>query len=58
MLGIKAPPQLKFHPETKLLIGVGHIEELGTIDSVLLELRKAPKPQDSAQKKDGTPAKH
>ena len=51
LLGIKSPPQLKFHPETKLLIGVGEMEQLAMIDSVLQELRKAPlkprKPRDT-----------
>jgi len=61
LLGVKSPPQLKFHPETKLLIAVGHQEELVTIDMVLQELAKArpkaPKPESQASKQDGAPAK-
>jgi hypothetical protein len=57
LLGITSPPQLKFHPETKLLIGVGEMEQLATIDSVLQELRKAPKTREPARKKDGAPDK-
>jgi hypothetical protein len=44
LLGVKSPPELKFHPETKLLIAVGPQEELATIESVLQQLRKAPSP--------------
>jgi hypothetical protein len=55
LLGVKSPAQLKFHPETKLLIAVGPPEQLGTIDSVLSELRKAPK--DAPAKKDGDGSK-
>jgi hypothetical protein len=44
LLGVKSPPTLKFHPETKLLIAVGPPEHLKTIDSVLEELRKTLKP--------------
>jgi len=53
MLAVKSPPQLKFHPETKLLIAVGPPEELGMIDSVLKELRTAPQAPGSSRKKDG-----
>jgi hypothetical protein len=42
LLGIKSPPQLKFHPETKLLIAVGPEDQLQTIDMVLQQLRKVP----------------
>jgi hypothetical protein len=55
MLGVKSPPQLKFHPETKLLIAVGPNEELATIDAVLKELRTAPQPVRA--KTNGTPAR-
>jgi len=58
LLGVANPPQLKFHPETKLLIGVGQMEKLAMIDSVLQELRKAPpKTREPARKKDGAPDK-
>jgi hypothetical protein len=63
MLGVKSPPQLKFHPETKLLIAVGPPDQLATIDNVLSQLRTAPpnskpsKPQSlPPQKKDAAPA--
>ena len=52
LIGVQPTPQLKFHPETKLLIAMGKQEELAIIDSVLSELRKAAVP-----KKDGTPTK-
>ncbi len=35
MLGIKTPPTLNFHKETKLLIAVGDPDQLALIDSVL-----------------------
>ena len=57
LLGVQSTPQLKFHPETKLLIAVGQVEQLRTIDSVLQELRKAPQSQDSARKKDAASSK-
>jgi hypothetical protein len=60
MLGVKSTPEIKFHPETKLLIAVGQPEQLRTIDDVLSGLRSAPpKAQESAvrEKKDGAPAK-
>jgi hypothetical protein len=67
MLDVKSPPQLKFHPETKLLIAVGPSENLGIIDSVLNGLRGAPPssprpPKQSQglpplQKKDAAPDK-
>jgi hypothetical protein len=46
LVGVKFPPELKFHPETKLLIAVGTTDEMQTIESVLEELRKgtAPRP--------------
>ena len=53
MLGVKSTPQLKFHPETKLLIAVGPVEQLRTINDVLQELKSAP----PSVKKDATPAK-
>ncbi len=58
LLNIKSPPTLKFHPETKLLIAVGHAGDLKTIDSVLQELRLPLPPQKKPDaKKDGEPAK-
>jgi hypothetical protein len=59
MLGVKSPPELKFHPETKLLIAVGQPEELRTIDDVLSGLRSAPASPESSvrEKKDAAPAK-
>ena len=39
MLHVAKVPQLKFHPETKLLIAVGSDEDLGIIDTVLQQLR-------------------
>jgi hypothetical protein len=42
LLGVKPTSRLKFHPETKLLIAVGQNYELGTIEDVLAQLRKAP----------------
>jgi len=61
MLGVKSTPQLKFHPETKLLIAVGQPEELRVIDDVLVGLRSAPAPVSAqvspGQKKDATPGK-
>jgi len=61
LLGVQPTPQLKFHPETKLLIAMGKPEELATIDSVLQELRKAlpkaPPAETTVPKKDGTAAK-
>ncbi|HTL55889.1 MAG TPA: hypothetical protein VL361_09425 [Candidatus Limnocylindrales bacterium] len=53
MLGVKSTPQLKFHPETKLLIAVGPVDQLRTINDVLQELKSAP----SSPKKDAAPAK-
>ena len=38
--GVKAPPTLKFHQETQLLIAVGQPEELATIVDVLDVLTK------------------
>jgi len=55
LLGVKSSPQLKFHPETKLLIAVGPPEQLATIDTVLSQLRKTPK--DVPAKKDGDGSK-
>lgn len=61
MLGVKSTPELKFHPETKLLIAVGQPEELRIIDDVLSGLRSAPAPVSPqvspGQKKDATPGK-
>lgn len=61
MLGVKSPPELKFHPETKLLIAVGQPEELRIIDDVLSGLRSAPAPVSAqalpGQKKDAAPDK-
>ena len=47
MLGVKTPPTLNFHKETKLLIAVGYPEQLILIDSVLgrLQLKPAPLPR-------------
>ncbi len=45
LIGVKSAPELKFHPETKLLIAVGTTDELQTIESVLQELRKAVAPR-------------
>jgi len=56
MLGVKSTPQLKFHPETKLLIAVGPMEQLSTIDDVLKELRTTPRLA-APPKKDAAPAK-
>ncbi len=42
LLGEKATPRLKFHPETKLLIAVGQRQQIGTIEDVLAALRGAP----------------
>ena len=53
MLGVKSTPQLKFHPETKLLIAVGPVDQLRTINDVLQELKSAP----ASPKKDAAPAK-
>ena len=44
LLGIKSPPELKFHPETKLLIAVGDGDDLDTIEAVLRQLRQSAKP--------------
>lgn len=55
LLGIKSPPTLKFHPETKLLIAVGHADDLTTVDSVLSQLVLPQKKLEA--KKDGEPAK-
>jgi hypothetical protein len=44
LLGVKPTPRLKFHPETKLLIAVGHSEQIATITDVLAQLSKAPPP--------------
>jgi hypothetical protein len=41
MLGVSPTPELKFHPETKLLIAVGQPENLQTITSVLNALSKS-----------------
>lgn len=57
MLGVKTPPTLKFHPETKLLIAVGPLEQLKTIEDALRALRTAPPVVKSAEKKDGTNGK-
>lgn len=38
MLGVTDPPQLKFHPETKLLIAAGLPRQLDLIDQVLAAL--------------------
>ena len=38
MLGISAPPELSFHKDTQLLIGVGDQYQLQTIDDVLRAL--------------------
>jgi hypothetical protein len=64
MLGVKSPPELKFHPETKLLIAVGQPEHLAIIDDVLNGLRSAtvppawsPHPSAPLQKKDAAPDK-
>jgi len=68
MLGVKSPPELKFHPETKLLIAVGQPEHLAIIDDVLhgLPVPQAGPPRHPAfrqpganpmPKKDETPAK-
>ena len=45
LIGVKSAPELKFHPETKLLIAVGSTDELQTIESVLQELRKGAGPR-------------
>jgi hypothetical protein len=57
MLGVKNTPTLKFHPETKLLIAVGPLEQLKTIEDALRALRTAPPVARSAEKKDGTAGK-
>lgn len=57
MLGVKSPPQLKFHSETKLLIAVGQPEHLAIIDNVLMGLRHSSEPASglsSAVKKDAS----
>jgi len=42
MLGYTATPQLSFHKETKLLIAVGELNQLGTIREVLSALQVPP----------------
>jgi hypothetical protein len=58
MLGVKSPPELKFHPETKLLIAVGPEAQLRNIDELLVALRsRGPKPREiepAVLQKDGT----
>lgn len=57
MLGIKTPPLLKFHAETKLLIAVGPVDELRTIDDALRELRMRHAPLGADSKKDAPQTK-
>jgi hypothetical protein len=60
LLNVAPQPQLKFHRETKLLIAVGPPEQLQTIDSVLMELRKShapPKESRPAPKGEPSPEK-
>jgi hypothetical protein len=57
MLGVKSTPELKFHPETKLLIAVGQPEHLSIIDDVLRGLRDAATAPAGSPKKDAAPAK-
>ena len=62
MLGVKSPPDLKFHPETKLLIAVGPPEQLAIIDDVLHGLPvhpsfRQPGGANPAPKKDALPGK-
>ena len=57
MLGVKSPPQLKFHPETKLLIAVGPREQLVIIDNVLNGLRSAPRKFEATPKNAAAPDK-
>ncbi len=61
LLKVATPPELKFHAETKLLIAVGHQEDLVLIDSVLTELHKAvsksAKSQPAAENKEHAAAK-
>lgn len=63
LAGVKDTPTLKFHPETGLLIAVGRLSHLKTIDSVLEQLRLTlPKPSSkttplASKEKDGESGK-
>lgn len=41
MMGATNPPQIKYHKDTKLLIAVGSLDNLGLIDEALQQLSKA-----------------
>jgi hypothetical protein len=54
LAGIKSPPVLKFHQETRLLVASGSLEDLETISQVLTELNS--KPQTIVRPQSQTPS--
>lgn len=61
LLGVQSPAEMKFHPETKLLIAVGPSDQLEVIENVIRQLRKSdsktPASEEAVSKKDGASAK-